>query len=65
MSSVIDSVIALENAKRNCDPKVIQKRAEEKTAELFPPSYVAKVTEDVMAVVDAELSALRKEIFSV
>ena len=65
MSNVVNSVIAWENAKRNCDTKAIQKRAEEKTAELFPPSYVAKVTEDVMAVVDAELSALRKEIFSV
>ncbi len=65
MSNVVNSVIAWENAKRNCDPKVIQKRAEEKTAELFPSSYVAKVKEDVMAVVDAELSALRKEIFSV
>ena len=65
MSSVIDSVIAWDKAKRNCDPETIRKHAEEKAAELFPPSYVAKVTEDVMAVVDAELSALRKEIFSV
>ena len=61
MSNVIDSVIAWENAKRNSDPEMIQKRLAEKTAELFPPSYLEKVKEDVMAAVNTELSVMQRE----
>lgn len=60
--NVIDSVIAWENAKRNCDPESIRKRAEKKTAELFPPSYIAKVREETIASVNHIFSEMERKV---